>query len=314
MVRRSIVVGLTLATALALTAFPACGPSASNDPVVRATHACAPGYCVLAGSEAQPDGGIGNAPLEPWPDESAGLYSGVYAIHGVVTATVLTIKLSLEVLYRLRILQETSGTNNIMQSLTLCALKLPSVPGIATIAIPPRLAALIPEKSIVVSVGNFLTSVNGVERYDPPSSLLVLGARLKNPATDPLPSMMDAGTEWDEDMDGHPGVTVDSTTVTCSSPQKLYVAIRTSGQFSGTFSGFDTIQGTLTFSESESVLGYSDPCLSIAAGIKVALEPSTSFVAQRLATEEELRSKGNVSCADIVAEAPKLYGGDWTSP
>jgi hypothetical protein len=295
-----------------VVALVSCGPSASEDPVLRTSHACAPGACDDAGISQSVDAGAGNAPLEPWPDESAGLLSGVFAVHGVVSATVVGVPLTLQVLYRLRLLQETSGSQDVMQSMTLCALKLPSVKGIATLTIPPRLTALIQEKSVVVSEGNYLSTVGGAQVYQPPPTLLVLGARLEDPATDPLPSLMNLATQWDEDMDGHPGVTVDATVLTCTGTQELYVAIRTSGTFSGTVSGFDTITGTLSFAETESVVGYSDPCLATAADIVPKLAPSTMFEATRLADEAELHTSGNMTCDDIIAAAPMLYGSVWT--
>ncbi len=297
---------------LAVLVAPACGPSASNDSFERTSRACLPAICPDASTAAATDAAGANEPLEPWPDSSAGLVSGVYAMHAVASASIAGVQISLQLLYRLRLLQETSGSTGIRQSTTLCALKLPSVKNIATLTIPPRLAALIPEKSAVESQGDFLSSAGTAQTYAPPPLVLVLGAHLEDPATDPLPSMSDPTDEWDEDQDGHPGVTVSATVLTCTGTQQLYVAIRTAGTVTGTFTGFDTIDGTVTISESESVIGYSDPCLSVAAELNPKLNPECPFHAQRLATEEELNAKGNVSCADIVAQAPMLYGSEWT--
>jgi hypothetical protein len=305
---------LVALAALAPGLVASCGPSASSYPVERTNHACLPGVCPQAVAPATGDAGIGNEPLEPWPDESAGLLSGIYALHALETANILGISVTLQLLYRLRLLQETSGAGNVLQSMTLCALRLPSVKNIATLSLPTRLQALIPVKSAVVSRGNFISSEGGLQTYSPPPLLLVIGARLENPATDPLPSLMDASTEWDEDMDGHPGVTVNATVFTCTSAQELYVAIRTGGTITGTFTGFDTLDGTMNIKESESVVGYSDPCLSAATEVNPELNPMTTFHAQRLADEQDLDAKGNVSCADIIAEAPKLYGSAWTDP
>jgi hypothetical protein len=199
-----------------------------------------------------------------------------------------------------------------MQSTTLCALKLPSVKGIATLAIPGRLDTVIQEASTVVSHGDYLGASGTSQTYTPPPMLIVIGARLKNPATDALPSLMNLTGEWDEDDDGHPGVTVNATVFTCTGPEQLYVAIRTGSSLTGTFTGFDVIDGTLTVSESESVVGYSDPCLAAAADINPKYMPTTPFHAQRLADEATLHAQGNVTCDDIIAQAPKLYGSAWT--
>jgi hypothetical protein len=289
-----------------------CGPAASSDPIERdASSACLPGVCLEASTPPMnTDGGAGNAPLEKWPDSNAGPLSGIFAMQGVVTATVVGKPVSLRLLFRLRLLQ-TSGTTHIQQSNTLCAFKLPSVAGVATLTIPPALQTIIQENSVVVSEGNFLSNAGASQTYTPPPFFLLLGAKLKNPMTDPLPSMTDLTGQWDEDHDGHPGVTIDATVFTCTATQQLYVALRTGGSLTGTVTGVDTIDGTMDIFEAESVLGYSNMCLSAAAEINPKLSPSSPFHAERLADESELHMKGNVSCADIISEAPMLFGSAW---
>jgi hypothetical protein len=299
-------------SAVLLVLAAACGPSASNDASERSSHACLPGLCLEASAPPTTgDAGFVNEPLEPWPDESAGPLSGVYSMLGVVNATVASIPVSLQLLFRLRILQ-TFNTTTVKQSNTLCALKLPSVKGVATLTIGPLLQGIIQQESDIVSEGTFLSTEGTTQKYNPPPFLVVLGAKLKHPTTDPLPTMMNLTGEWDEDHDGHPGVTVGASVFTCTTTQELYVAIRTMGTLSGTFKRTDAIDGTMAVTESESVLGYSNSCLSAAAGIDPMLSPTTPFHAQRLADETELDTTGNVSCSDIVAKAPALYGSVWT--
>ena len=286
----------------------ACGPDASSDAYERTSHACAPGVCPEASAPpATFDAAAGNEPLEPWPDSNAGLTSGVYAMHASATATVGPVMVSLQLLYRLRILQQTSGAANVKQSTTLCALELPSVKGIATLSILPRLQALIPEKSAVVSEGDFLSAVGATQTYAPPPLLLVLGARLQNPATDPLPSLTDPTEQWDEDADGRPGVTIDGTVFTCTAPQQLYVALRTAGTFTGDGHGLRHHRQDDRHLRVGVGNGYGDPCLSAASELSPKLSPTSAFHAVRLADEAQLDATGNVSCADIVAQAPKLF-------
>jgi hypothetical protein len=306
-------VALGLAALVGLAATPVgCGPSATSDTYERTTHACLPGVCLEASAPPMDtDSGFGNQPLEKWPDSNAGPLSGVFATLAVVTASVALMPVQLKLLFRLRLLQ-TAGSNTVEQSNTLCAFKLPSDPGLATLVIPPALQTIIQENSVVVSKGDYLSSVGTSQSYTPPPFLLVLGAKLKNPETDPLPTMADLAGEWDEDHDGHPGVTIDATVFTCTATQELYVALRTGGAMNGTVTGFDTIDGTMDIFESESVLGYSASCLAGAADINPKLTPSSPFHAQRLANESELHTKGNVTCADIIAQAPTLFP-DWTN-
>lgn len=303
-----------VALALSLLALGgACGPSAGGDSYERTSHACLPGACLEAAAPpASVDSGLGNLPLEPWPDTNAGPLSGVYSMLGVVTATVAGLPVSLQLLFRLRILQ-TFDTSSAQQSNTLCALKLPSVTGVATLVVPPLLEGIIQQASDVVSTGDFLPLTGSTRSYTPPPFLLVLGAKLANPKTDPLPTAMDLTDQWDEDHDGNPGVTVDATVFLCTAAQQLYVAIRTQGTLTGTFTPAGNIDGTMAVTESESVLGYSNMCLMAAAELDPRLSPTTSFHANRLADESQLHQNGNVTCDDIIAQAPKLYGSAWTN-
>jgi hypothetical protein len=305
-------------TSVLLVAAAACGPDASNYAYERdASSQCLPGVCIEAAAPPMgSDAGSGNTPLENWPDSDAGPLSGVFAMQGVVTAMVVTKPVSLRLLFRLRLLQ-TNGTH-IEQSNTLCAFKLPSVAGVASLSIPPRLQTIIQENSVVVSEGDFLSVSGATQTYTPPPFFLLLGAKLKNPMTDPLPTMTDLTNEWDEDHDMHPGVTVDANVFLCAvggvtPTEGLWVALRTGGSMTGTVTGLDTIDGTMAIFEEESVLGYSNACLSAASEITPKLSPSSPFHAQRLADESQLHTKGNVTCDDIIAEAPMLYGSAWAN-
>jgi hypothetical protein len=288
----------------------ACGPDASNDAYLRTTHACLPGVCLEAASPPMTDSGLGSAPLETWPDAGAGPLSGIFATQAVVTAQIAGIDVTLRLLFRLRLLQY--GTH-IRQSNTLCALKLPSYPGVATLTIPASLQALIQKVSFAEAEGDYLSSPGAFEaKYTPPPFFLLLGAKLKDPMTDPLPMMGDPAGEYDEDGDGHPGVTLLASVASCPTPNlELYVALRTGGSLSATVTGLDTIDGTMNVIEDESVLGYQNGCLSVAANISPKLEPNSEYHAQRLADETELHTSGNVTCADIVATAPMLFGSAW---
>ncbi len=290
-----------------LVAGLSCGPDASNDPTLRTSHACLPGVCLEAASPPADTGsGLDNAPLEDWPDSNAEPLSGVFAAQAVVGANVAGYAVTLRLLFRLRILLTSTSTK---ESTTLCAFKLPSVPNLATLVIPPLLQTVIQRNSVAVAEGDYL-STSGT--YKPPPFLLVLGAKLQNAMTDPLPSMADMTGEWDEDQDGHPGVTVDATVFTCGkTAQGLYVALRTGGTLLGSVTGPETIDGTMDLFETESVLGYSNSCLSAAAEINPTLQPNSQFHAQRLADESQLHTSGNVTCSDIVAKAPALFGSAW---
>jgi hypothetical protein len=306
MVRRAVR-GMGLVVALSAAA---CGPDAANVPFVRQDH-CPVTGCVDAAPapppDAPPPGTIPPEPLEPWDTSGEGPLSGIFAVQSILTARVGVI-VQLRQLYRLRIVQK--GTD-IHQKTTLCAFKLPVVPNVATLAIPPALQTLIQTKSVEVE-GPYLSSPAVLEAaYTPPPFLLVIGASLGTPAIDPLPTLMNMAGEVDEDMDGNPGVTLDANVLTCTTDQKLYVALRTSGTTTGTISSPDTIDGTTDVHVDQSVLGYSDPCLATAVNITIQVMPGAPLHAQRVGAAEDVDMNGNVSCPEILLAAPTLFGDAW---
>lgn len=285
----------------------ACGPSASDVPLLRDGGGCLPGYgCTDGGFSLDAgQGGIPDAPLEEWDASDDGPLTGIFAVEATVTAQA-GVTVTSKQLYRLRIAQ--SGAH-IHQKTTLCDLSLPST-NIATLVIPPALQTLIESRS-VENDGDYLSSpqVLGAQ-YSPPQFVEVLGATLANPATDPLPTMDAGATATDDDQNGDPGVTLLAQVVTCTSVQELFVALRATGVLSGAVQTPDLIKGYAQIHLDESVLGYSDPCLSAAASIKIVVEPDSPFRAQRVGAAQDIDQNGNVSCPEIVANAPNIFA-DW---
>lgn len=287
--------------------FWACGPSASNVPILReAGDPCPVGGCIDSGIDLG-DGGvvITPDPLEDWDGgDAGGPLSGIFAVEATVTARA-GVEVTSQQLYRLRILQQG---NWIHEKTTLCALKLPSVPNVVTLSIPPALQTLIASRS-TEDEGDYLSSADLANaQYLPPSFVQVFGATLVNPATDPLPSI-DAGASSDDDGDGHPGVTLVANAITCTSLQQLYVALRVAGQLSGTVQSLDVISGYAQITLNESVLGYSDPCLAVAQSISVQVEPNSPFRAVRVDKNPayDIDQNGNVSCPEIILDAPSIF-------
>jgi hypothetical protein len=285
----------------------ACGPDASTVPFLRDDH-CPVGGCVDA--SAQGDAAtiaIPDEPLEDWDTTDEGPLSGIFAVQTIVSARV-AVKIELRQLLRLRIVQH--GTR-IHEKSTLCAFKLPDVPGVATLSIPPPLQAVLQTKS-TEDEGDYLSSAAGINaRYTPPPWLVVAGAKLGDPANDPLPTMMDPTNAVDDDMDGHPGVTLLANVLTCTTDQQLYVALRTTGDLSATVITGDHIEGAANIHLDESVLGYSDSCLSVASNIFIEIDRGSPLRAERVGDAEDVDHNGNVSCPEIVANAPGLFGDYW---
>ncbi len=286
----------------------ACGPSASDTPFLRDDGGCLPGYGCTDASFVVDTGPITipDAGLEPWDAASDGLLTGIFAVEATVTARA-GVEVTSKQLYRLRIAQD--GTH-VHQKTTLCALSLPSIPNVVTLNVPPALQTLI-ENTSTENDGDFLSNDQVLEaKYSPPPFLEVFGATLANPATDPLPNT-EGGAAPDDDGDGHPGVTLLASTITCTSEQQLYVALRVAGVLQGIVQTPDLITGYAQIHLDESVIGFSDPCLSVATTISINVEPNSPFRAQRVGAAQDVDHNGNVSCPEIVINAPTIFP-DWS--
>ena len=86
---------------------------------------------------------------------------------------------------------------------------------------------------------------------------------LANPATDPLPTSADAGTVWDEDMDGHPGVTVDVV----SPPGEIYLVKRAVFDFAQASSANGWFTGSLGSTIDQQIVAASTPLLDTSVPI-----------------------------------------------
>ena len=286
----------------------ACGPNPSDTPFLReAGDHCPLGGCVDASYSA------GDAyvpvtydPLEAWDGGDGGPLTGIFAVEATVKAKVAGIEVQSKQLYRLRIFQDGAFVH---QKTTLCTLTLPSVPNVATLIIPLALEAelwTLPNETS----GDYLSNGQAIvgAQYAPPAFVEVVGANLANPATDPLPTM-DAGTPTYDDA-WHPGVTLFANTLTCTTTQALYVALRVTGALGGNVVDFDLIKGYAQVKLEDSVLGYSDPCLAVAATIKINVEPNSPFRAQRVGAQFDMNNDGNVDCPEIIDQAPAIFP-DW---
>ena len=285
----------------------ACGPDPNDVPFVR-TERCPAGAC--ASDAGTTDAGpieIPNEPLEDWDLAGAGPLSGIFAVEAIVTARVV-IQVETRQLFRLRIVQKGA---EIRQKTTLCRIKLPVVEDVAELSIPQALEDVLREKSVELT-GTYLSSPVPIDAsYQPPPAIVVAGASLANPATDPLPTFDDPASALDEDADTHPGVTVLAKLVTCTDPGELYVAIRTGAALAGTVESFDRISGLAQASLDQSVLGYSDDCLNAATSLNIQVDPDSPFSAVRVGDAEDIDDNDNVSCPEIALAAQNLFGDYW---
>ena len=287
----------------ALTLAAACGPNRDNVEWVR-TERVEP-IADLGVADMSPVS-VDVGGLENWDLSGAGPLTGIFALEVILKAEAI-IELESRQLLRLRVLQEGDF---IRQRATLCDLVFPSLPGIAELSIPPALSALLRAQAIEVE-GVFLDDDMAVgATYAPRLEPLVVGAELADPRADPLPMEADDSTVIDDDEDGAPGVSIGVDVVVCDQPEQMWVALRLFNELTGTVEDMDTIAGSVVPQLDQSVLGMSHECVAPAASIQVDLVEGSSFRALRV-DDRDADADGNVSCAEISALAPELFGDFW---
>lgn len=299
------------ASALLASVAIACGPDEGEYAFVRTERAPDGGTRDSGPPDAGPvDAGPPDAPIEPledWDTADAGPLSGIY-VAGVNIKAKVVIDLEAKQLYRLRVLQHG---RTLRLKTTPCQIRLPEVPGVALLSIPPALQTVIESKSIE-DEGEFLSAEDPIgATFAPPPATLVLGATLADEMNDPLPTMEDQTTALDEDGDGNPGVTLDATTVLCRGPERAYAAIRAIAMLDGTVADESTIMGDVVPRLEWGILGVSHMCLSPATELMIEIQPGSTFVAERVGDAQDLNGDGNVTCPEIVWHASAVLGDGW---
>jgi hypothetical protein len=120
---------------------------------------------------------------------------------------------------------------------------------------------------------------------------------LDHPATDPLPTTADAGTVWDEDDDGHPGVTVD-----VALPEgQIYLVKRAIFDFSPGSMAAGWVTGTLHAATQQNALGASSPILD--TDVPITGRPSCTSIYQLKCVDPGL------SCSELVSGYQTMFVG-----
>jgi hypothetical protein len=116
------------------------------------------------------------------------------------------------------------------------------------------------------------------------------GADLADPANDPLPSYKDLTGQWDQDRDGHPGMTVNATGLLSGD---MYQSTRWQPVFHATVVDADHLQGLVDGPSDATTLGATVDTLVNDAVTAAHPQPDRSyFRAVRLADE--------ASCLDVI--------------
>lgn len=283
--------------ALACVLATACGPTGDDEARLR-------GYeprldMALAPDAALPDAGPSADTGRPRPVGLDGTYAVLARIHAKVI-----VDLYLQQSFLLSLRREG---DEVHQVVTTCGIDLPSFQRVVTLAFPPPVLDLLRERP-AVSAGDFLTGDGPGAAWRPAPVVSTLGVDVAgvDPATVTLPTQAEPARAKDEDADGQPGVTVEVTAATCTEPQQLYVAFRTTAAFDGVFADLDTLSGTVTPTLEQQVLGMSHDCLRVATTLVIDVQDDSTFRGRRV-DDRDADGDGEVTCAELDGRWADLF-------
>ncbi len=147
--------------------------------------------------------------------------------------------------------------------------------------------------SVAPNTYSFDLQSNGA--FTMPNAVELLGLKLTNKATDPLPT---SGAEVvDQDNDGNPGVSVDvSARVVFTIKAQVYVVQRTIWSESGTYDGQGKITGLIDWNIEQKTLGASNSLFTAVSPSITTLKQESPFTMIKIADGS--------TCADVI----KLQG------
>ena len=120
------------------------------------------------------------------------------------------------------------------------------------------------------------------------------GAQLEDPVSDPMPTLEDPTGAWDQDDDGHPGMTVLLNGVFAGS--EVYTAQRWWTELHGVLVTPDFVLGPILHANETNTLGADPPALAYQTQNAPHEDPTRSFF--RL-----VRVSDDFTCEDLIAAA-----------
>ncbi|RZA14391.1 MAG: hypothetical protein EOP10_28125 [Proteobacteria bacterium] len=167
--------------------------------------------------------------------------------------------------------------------------------GSSSISFAPSILKAIPDSSY-----SYLPNAQGTALARP-AAVEALGLALKDPAVGALPTSASDSRVIDQDNDGNPGVTVNvEAKVVITISAELYVAQRTFWSESLTNITADTINGSVNWTQEQTILGSSNSLFTTVKP-KVTTLPAESSVTLR-------KLSAGAGCADVIAQKTKLFG------
>jgi hypothetical protein len=168
--------------------------------------------------------------------------------------------------------------------------------GSSSIKFPRALVASIADRGY-----NYVLQQNGSSsQLSIKGAAEVLGARLANPAGDPLPSSDTDATLFDQDADGKPGISVDVSAkafVTISGT--IYLSQRQVWDETINVIDENTARGSLVWSQEQKIFGASNPIFTSVSAVVTPLQDQSSVALKRL--------PDGAGCAEVLAQKAALF-------
>jgi len=137
-------------------------------------------------------------------------------------------------------------------------------------------------------------------RFTVPWRTEVHGARLEDPANDPLPTSLDDPRVFDQDRDGNPGITV-RVSVLGLIRGDVYAVQRLSKLLEGTVVTPDLVRGLITWTNEQVTIGASNPFLNTSGDAKIDPVPERSYFVA-------IRVRPGTTCDDLKESWRALFG------
>jgi len=244
---------------------------------------------------AAPVNDASGAPPRTNPGVSAADYAGTWAQLRVQTARMVLPAIGevrVVTSFVLRLTQSASG-RHLRASVEACAVEQDTGTSLIRTIFPPALV----EKTGRFETTASLREGNGELRYFQARRFLVFGARLDDPAHDPLPTDPSDDRVVDADGDGHPGVTVQIRGMVNGD---VYLVQRGWFTLRGTAVGGDRMDGRIEWGEDRSVLGSSNPLLRRIPESRPDNDPASSWF-------RTTRIDPSMTCAQILEQRETLF-------
>jgi hypothetical protein len=165
---------------------------------------------------------------------------------------------------------------------------------------------LLPDRNVdsivvhAIEAANVPALVTGATFPAPSSGQLIdiRGAKLANDDTDPLPSYKDLTNQWDQDLDGEPGMTANATGLLSGD---IYQAQRWRAVFQVVVFDQDHLGGVIPSSSDATTLGATDMTLINDAVTTQDPDQTRSYF-------HALRMADTASCNDVIAAGATMGG------